>query len=149
MWLIGLLFLLFLESKERYYLLCDVLAEDKTLREFLQKKKLVSYLNLCRIYFFHFLGPIFMGNLNILFEHGDMIYGSFIIISKQINPCECKKIIIFNTRECNCNQKMYKQCASINKDDFALHNLRLFFKACMLCVKEEYLICNDKFQAVF
>lgn len=97
MWLIGLLFLLFLESKEQYYLLCDVLAEDKTLREFLQKKKLVSYLNLCRIYFFHFLGPIFMGNLNILFEHGDMIYGLFIIISKQINPCECKKIIIFNT----------------------------------------------------
>lgn len=90
-----------------------------------------------------------MGNLNILFEHGDMIYGLFFIISKQINPCECKKIIIFNTRECNCNQKMYKQCASINKDDFALHNLRLFFKACMLCVKEEYLICNDKFQAVF
>ncbi|XP_056000796.1 zinc finger protein 277-like isoform X2 [Ostrea edulis] len=28
------------ESSEQYYLLCDVLAEDKTLREFLQKKKL-------------------------------------------------------------------------------------------------------------
>lgn len=32
------------ESKEQYYLLCDVLAEDKTLREFLQKKKLEKVL---------------------------------------------------------------------------------------------------------
>ena len=34
-------------SEDQYYLLCDVLAEDKTLREFLQKKKLVSCLNRC------------------------------------------------------------------------------------------------------
>lgn len=33
-----------------------------------------------------------MGNLNILFEHGDMVLWItyFNQMSKQINPCECK-----------------------------------------------------------
>lgn len=42
-------------------------------------------------------------------------------------------------------QEMYKHCASINKDNFALYNLHFFSKA-MPCDKQEYLICNDYFK---
>ncbi|XP_062617716.1 zinc finger protein 277-like [Saccostrea cucullata] len=65
------------DSNEQYYLLCDVLAEDKTLREFLQKKKLEKVLaqqqkeredeNFCRTCLF--CRDHFTGNRADMFDH--------------------------------------------------------------------------------
>nr|XP_022299535.1 zinc finger protein 277-like isoform X2 [Crassostrea virginica] len=64
-------------SEDQYYLLCDVLAEDKTLREFLQKKKLEKVLaqqqreredeNFCRTCLF--CREQFTGNRADMFDH--------------------------------------------------------------------------------